>query len=261
MIQHILVAHDLSSEADVALRRAAQLARQTNARLSLLHVLNDTDEALARAHLQVHLDELGLGDLEPWIRQGRVAEEVLTQACGLEADLLVLGRHHRQSAEGFAGTTLERILLSTPAPLLLAVNPVSAPYSRALASLDFSPCASRALQAAWRLLPAGAHLRALNIHEVAEIHAPDEAELALQNELFAQLVEDIRLELDERDVELETCLLQGERSNCLDAELNEWRPQLLALGGHSRGEMSNALLGSLTRQYLDQPPCDILIAR
>lgn len=261
MIQHILVAHDLSSEADVALRRAAQLARQTDARLSLLHVLDATDEALARAHLQARLDELGLDELEPWIRRGRVAEEVLTQACGLEADLLVLGRHHRQSAEGFAGTTLERILLATPAPLLLAVNPVSTPYSRALAALDFSPCASRALQSAWGLLPAGARLRALNVIEIAEIHAPDEAELTLQGELFGQLVEDLQLELDERDVELETRLRQGERSNCLDAELNEWRPQLLALGGHSRGEMSNALLGSLTRQYLDQPPCDILIAR
>jgi nucleotide-binding universal stress UspA family protein len=186
---------------------------------------------------------------------------VLTQACGLEADLLVLGRHHRQSAEGFAGTTLERILLTTPAPLLLAVNPDYSPYARALAALDFSPCATRALQKAWQMLPADAQLRALNINEVAEVHAPDEGELSLQRELFGQLVEDIQLELDDRGAHLQTSLRQGERSNCLDAELREWRPQLLALGGHSRGEMSNALLGSLTRQYLDQPPCDILIAR
>src|SRR5690606_1763139 len=39
------------------------------------------------------------------------------------------------------------------------------------------------------------------------------------------------------------------------------RPQLLALGGHSRGELSSALLGSLTRQFLEQPPCDVLVAR
>lgn len=261
MIQHILVAHDLSSEADVALRRGAQLARQDGARLSLLHVLDEVDEALALAQLQARLDELGLADLQPWIRRGRVAEEVITQACGLEADLLVLGRHRRQSAEGFAGTTLERILLNAPAPLLLAVHPVSSPYTRALAALDFSPCASRALQHAWRLLPAGSRLRALNIDEVAEIHAPDEAEPTLQGELFGQLIEEIQAELDAREVKLETRLRQGERSNCLDAELREWRPQLLALGGHSRGEMSSALLGSLTRQYLEQPPCDILIAR
>lgn len=261
MIQHILVAHDLSSEADVALRRAAQLARQTDARLSLLHVLEGTDAALALAQLQGRLDELGFAEVEPWIRQGRVAEEVMTQTCGLEADLLVLGRHHRDSAVGFAGTTLERILLTTPAPLLLAVHPVDTPYSRALAALDFSPCASRALQTAWDLLPAGATLRALNVLEIAEIHGLDQAELALQGELFGQLLEDLQLELDERAVKLDTGLRQGERSNCLDTELCEWRPQLLALGSHSRGEMSNALLGSLTRQYLEQPPCDILITR
>jgi nucleotide-binding universal stress UspA family protein len=38
------------------------------------------------------------------------------------------------------------------------------------------------------------------------------------------------------------------------------QPQLLALGSHSRSTMSEALLGSLTREYLDQPPCDVLIA-
>ncbi|MDF5938316.1 universal stress protein [Pseudomonas aeruginosa] len=38
MIRHLLVAHDLTPEADVALARAAQLARQHDARVSLLHV-------------------------------------------------------------------------------------------------------------------------------------------------------------------------------------------------------------------------------
>src|SRR5690606_42054707 len=156
MVQHILVAHDLSPEADLALHRAAQLARQRQARLSLLHVLakeaGPIGEQRARDHLQERLQACAYAGLEPWIRRGQPAEEVLTQARGLEVDLLVLGQHHRQSPLGCAGTTLERILLATPAPMLLVIGEPHAPYDQALAALDFSPCARRAMQCAWALL-------------------------------------------------------------------------------------------------------------
>lgn len=261
MVQHILVAHDLSSEADIALQRGAQLAQQRKARLSLMHVLGEHDEEKAvRDLLQTRLESVGFPDITPWIRRGRPVEEILTQATGLEADLLVLGQHHQHSPEGFAGTTLERILLGSPIPLLLAVSSSPA-YTRALAAMDYSRCASRALRVAWKLLPPSAELTALNIHETAEIHQPDEDELVLQRELFEQLIADLSCELEDSCARLVSSLRHGERSNCLDAAIRELQPQLLVLGSHSRGEMSSALLGSLAREYLEQPPCDILIAR
>lgn len=261
MLQHILVAHDLSPEADLALARAAQLAQQARARLSVLNVLEgDADEQRARTTLITALERHAPGQEPLWIRQGRAADEILTQTAGLEADLLVMGRHHRLSPQGFAGTTLEQVLQSSPAPLLLAVAPV-APYSKALAALDYSGCASRALQTAWGLLSATGELTALNIHEVSELQQPEESELVLQQELFDQLVADLRAGLAVGDDRLHASLRYGERNNCLDSAIAAVQPQLLALGSHSRGEISDALLGSLTRQYLDQPPCDILIAR
>jgi len=264
-VQHILVAHDLSPDADLALRRAAQLTHQTGARISLLYVLDErasaADEQDARALLQERLQRNGLSHIEPWIRRGPPVEEILTQAQGLEADLLVLGQHHRGSSQGFAGTTLERIMLESPAPLLLATAPADTPYKRAMAALDFSRCATRAMQYAWELLGDGAQLRALHVHEMAEVHGPDYEGLALQQELFDQLIEDIQSQLPRTGAQLSHSLLQGERSNCLEAAIGDLQPQLLALGSHSRGELSSALLGSLARQFLDRPPCDILIAR
>ena len=263
MVQHILVAHDLSPEADMALSRAAQLAQQTGARLSVLHVLTGQPDAKEQQHAQVYLhtrlERHGLAQLQPWIREGRAAEEILTQAAGLEIDLLIMGRHHRQSPQGFVGTTLEQVLQSCPAPLLLAVTP-AAPYSRALAALDYSDCASRALQSAWQLMPAGSALTALNIYESSEVCPPESAELTLQHELFDQLVADLRRHLADTGAQLQSSLRYGERNNCLDSAIAAVQPQLLALGSHSRGTMSEALLGSLTREYLDQPPCDVLIA-
>lgn len=257
MLQHILVAHDLSPEADLALQRATQLARQHGARLSLVHVLAPgSDAEAARARLAAALAS------EPHLRRGPVVEEILALARGLEADLLVLGAHHRQSPEGFAGTTLERILQHSPAPVLLAVSPAPQPWSRGLVALDFSPCASRALRQAWALLADGGALHALHIDEVAQVHAAeDPGAVEFERELFDRLVADEQAALPVRDVQLSHELREGERESCLQAVLAERRTQLLALGGHSRGELADALLGSLTLQCLHQPPCDVLVVR
>lgn len=52
MFSHILIAHDLSLESDIALQRAAQLANQHHARLTLLHVVEGHPDAKALAELQ-----------------------------------------------------------------------------------------------------------------------------------------------------------------------------------------------------------------
>ncbi|MBE0834257.1 universal stress protein, partial [Escherichia coli] len=66
MIRHLLVAHDLTPEADVALARAAQLARQHDARVSLLHVYDPGLSASAvktvSAMLQLKRKEAGLDE-------------------------------------------------------------------------------------------------------------------------------------------------------------------------------------------------------
>lgn len=263
MPQHILVAHDLSPEADLALQRAALLARRHGARLSLLHVqaVQTGDPDAARRQLAARLQPLALPQASVLLRSGPAAEEILGQAHGLETDLLVLGAHHRDSPEGFAGTTLERILQHSPAPVLLAVAAASVPWQNVLVALDFSPCASRALRQAARLLEPGARLHALHVDEVAPLHAGENPEeLAFQTELFEHLVAEERTRLP-AGVQLDHELRSGERNACLRAVLAERRPQLLALGSHSRGELADALLGSLTLQCLRHPPCDVLVTR
>ena len=263
MVQHILVAHDLSPQADLALQRADLLARQLGARLSLVHVLEPgADGAAASARLTAALASCRSTRSELHLRSGHAVEEILRMVRGLEAELLVLGAHHPQSAEGFAGTTFEQLLQDCPVPLLLAVQPLWQDWQQALVALDFSPCASRALQQAWRLLPDGARLLALHIDEQAPIHALDDPdERQFQRELFERLVEDERRTLPERPLGLDQVFLSGERDHCLATLIAAEQPQLLALGAHSRGALADALLGSLALQLLRQPPCDILLVR
>lgn len=258
MLKHILIAHDLSPEADQALRRAEQLARRQGARLSLVHVLGEgADEAAARTRLAAAAPHAELR-----LARGRAAVEIPALAGWLQADLLVLGDHHRDSPQGFSGATLEQILQRCPTPVLLAVRADPAPWQRALVPLDFSPCASRALQRAATLLEPEAQLHVAHVHEVAALHAGDDPEeLAFQRELFERLLEEEHARLDAEAPPLRPAWRAGERDQCLQQLIDELQPHLLALGSHSRGALADALLGSLALQMLRQPPCDVLLVR
>lgn len=265
MPQHILLAHDLSSQADRALQRAALLARQHAARLTVLHVhpaaAGEVEVADIRRQLEQRLENCAQPQADLLLHTGKPSEEILRQARGLEADLLVLGAHRRGGAEGFAGTTLERVLQHSPAPVLLAVTSEPAPWRKVLVALDFSPCASRALRQAARLVEPAARLHAVHVDEMAPLHAMDDPEeLAFETALFDSLVAEERAQLPE-GLQLDHELRAGERCACLQAVLAEQQPQLLALGSHSRGELADALLGSLTLHCLRHPPCDVLVTR
>jgi len=271
MVKHILIAHDLSPEADIALDRAIQLAGQLRARLTLLHVassqpspallarLRSAEEQTLNSHLQGH----PLPDVQLRLEVGPHPAELILQYIGLgNCDLLVVGSHHRQSSQGLAGSVRERLLEASPIPVLIAIDPATPCYERALVAIDFSPCASRALRAAWPLVPLGAQLHALHVHEVAAIHAEDNPdERAFQQSLFERFIGSEFVALPPRAVQFSHGFQSGERYDCLESALASQRPQLLALGGHSRDALSERLLGSLTRYYLDNPPCDLLIAR
>ncbi|GAB3368651.1 universal stress protein [Azotobacter armeniacus] len=271
MAKHILIAHDLSPEADIALRRAIQLAVQQQARLTLLHVASSQPSPALLARLRSaeeqtlanHLQGQPALDVQLRLEVGPHPAELILQYISLgNCDLLVLGSHHRHPRQDFAGSVQERILEASPIPVLVAVGPPVAPYGRALAAIDFSPCASRALRAAWQLLPLGAQLQALHVQEVAAIHAGDNPdERAFQQSLFERFIDAEFTALPPRAVQFSHSFQSGERHDCLEAALASQRPQLLALGGHSRDALSERLLGSLTRDYLDNPPCDLLVMR
>ena len=164
MYRNLLVAHDLSVEADIAVRRAAKLARQHGASVTLLHVIEeffpdrmmDTVREAAEVALRDAARASDIADYQLVIRQGRAANTVTQAVQELGADLLVIGAHHQQLLERFDGTTLERIARHCRAPILLAVEESAAPYTKALAGLDLSGLARRLPPAGTRRRAAGA---------------------------------------------------------------------------------------------------------
>ncbi len=271
-MKHIMVAHDLSDKAKIALQRGVQLARQHQARLSVLYVLEDhlpkvvleKQMLVADTLISQQLLECQAEDAHILIKMGRPAQAIVAAQQAHSVDFLVMGDHHQDSPEYFSGTTLERVLQRSAVPVLLAVETQMQAYERALVPLDFSLCACHALQHVFKLLPDKATIHALHVLEMAEVHGSgngDDSEISWQASLFDQLVQDERAKLPEAGPQISHELRQGELHNCLAQVIAEQQPHVLALGKHGRGILADALLGSLAQHFLGSPPCDVLVVK
>jgi len=267
-IKHIMVAHDLSEHAHIALQRAANLARQHGARLTVLHVMESHLPQAVLKQNQTAAEELigqqiaGVGvQAELIVVIGRPAQSIVAQQRARSVDLLVMGDHHQDSPQYFMGTTLERVLQRSSAPVLLAINAEPAVYQQALIPMDFSRCACNALHAANALLSEQATIHAVHILEHAQMQTCDTDEHEWQEELFAQLIVDEQKKMPEQGPHISHALHQGELHSCLSEIIAQQKPQLLAVGKHGRGVLADVLLGSLAQYFLEHPPCDVLLVR
>ena len=264
MTEHILIAHDLRSTADLALRRAAQLARQHGAKLTLLHVFDPKLDHAERERIEQALDR-SLTEFAPpgsqlHLCQGKPAEGVLEQVQQSGADLLVLGAHH-QRHEFFSGTTLDRIARRCPVPLLLVARDEATPYRSAVAAIDFSLCACTALHQGCLLLPSDASIHAMHVFEPQKNGVVAEAELLTQRALIDQLILDEAQRLPADAPKLTHEVKVGGILRSLQEHITQQQPQLLVLGSHGRSALSQALLGSLAQHYLHKAPCDVFVVR
>ncbi|MDY0205562.1 MAG: universal stress protein [Pseudomonas sp.] len=269
-MKHIMVAHDLSDNAKVALQRGVQLAQQHQARLSVLYVLEnhlpmvviEKQMLTADALINQQLKDSGAQNAQVLIKMGRPAQVIVAAQKAHSVDFLVMGDHHQDSPEYFSGTTLERVLQRSAVPVLLAIETEMQAYQRALVPLDFSLCACHALHHVFKVLPETAKIHALHVLEMAEVHGGDsDSEITWQTSLFDQLVDDERAKLPEIGPQISHELRQGELHNCLAQVIAEQQPQILAIGKHGRGILADALLGSLAQHFLEYPPCDVLVVK
>jgi len=139
LFQHLLVPHDFSPHSDRALQAAIGLAKQTGARIRLLHIFESPQATFepygilplephlievpqsARERLQQELDrvlEAGL-EGEAFVREGRAVESILAEIASSGADLVVMGSHGWTGvAHALLGSVAERIIRLSPTPVL-----------------------------------------------------------------------------------------------------------------------------------------------
>ena len=173
-IATILVATDLSPDGNNAVWRAALLARELDAHLTLLHVVDtagfkpwrdwfsrplDIDLRAERARTTLRQLAAALAarhDVAATVevRVGDPRAELL--AAGARADLLVVGQRGRKVWRRLLiGSTADRMLHASPVPLLVVKRKAHAPYQRVLVPVDLTPIADAAVQVGAWLAPSG----------------------------------------------------------------------------------------------------------
>jgi universal stress protein A len=135
--RHILLAVDLSPDADAIGQRAADLARRLGAELSLLHVVeqvpvdpaNDVmvpervllDNQLvesAREALDALARRLGMTDSPRLVELGVTKNEIIRIAREQGTDLIVVGSHERHGLSLLLGSTANAVLHHAPCDVL-----------------------------------------------------------------------------------------------------------------------------------------------
>jgi nucleotide-binding universal stress UspA family protein len=139
-IRTILYPTDFSECSEYAFALACSLARDYNARLVVLHVMQlppaipgeaglivaESDEyrAYAKDQLLRYQPTDGVR-LEHWLETGEAETEIVRLARKLNADLIVMGTHGRTGlGRLLLGSVAEHVLRKAPCPVLTVKNPI-----------------------------------------------------------------------------------------------------------------------------------------
>ena len=273
-LQTIMVATDLSERSDRAMRRATLMAREFNAGLVLVHVVDDDTPARIAEREREAADELlreqaaTLRDRDGVACDVRVVLAdpflgIVEAAQAIAPDLLIIGPHRRQVLRDvFIGTTAERTIHSVDCPVLMANAAPVAAYRHLLLTTDLSESSGRSLERAARLRD-GWHSHATLLHlfepppewgessdDSSGRNAPAEAARA-EVEAFVDGLEPGGLELAVRAVD------SSPARGVLDAAV-ELDADLVMVGTRGSGGLARFLIGSVAEEILRRADRDVL---
>lgn len=289
-IKTIVTGLALEVDDDPVAARAIQLARQHDARLVVVHAIEDPAAGEQTPPLpadpQAVLDVLATSvrnrletmfavaacKVEILIEADR-AHEMLEQAVtDHRADLLVIGPGKTQSIrDRIFGSTANRVVRAAPCPVLVVKRPVAGPYRQAVAAIDFSPSAAVAARHAALLAPEAL----LDLVHAVDIPLPFEQAMLKTGTPQAEIDQYRKARANAARKDLRQLLFaqhgfpKGTRLRVVHAaatralvrEARRRRTDLVALGAQGAKPVSRFFLGSVARKVLEAATCDVLIAR
>lgn len=289
--ESILVATDFSATAQAGVEWAMEIARNHDARLTLVHALllpnRATDfvptesgitDALWQA-AQRRMDEAaatvresGL-DVTAEVRLGLSSEALLEAIREHDPDLVVLGtRGHTGLKHLLLGSTAERVVQHSPCPVL-TIHPGDADRHRRVRTIliptDFSPESILAHSPALRLVQplAGSRIILLNVYHLPyeyTVYGTIPTALNFREDVqskSAERLEELAAPLRAEGVEIETVTTEGYPPEVIAEEAASRDVDLIAMGTHGRSGIAHLLLGSTTRRVVQIAPCPVLTMR
>lgn len=276
----ILLATDLSAQGDRALDRAVVLARQRNARLIAVHVLEPGMSAAAGgapswhrlsedhrewARYRMDLDLAGAGiDSEIRVESGDPAEQILLLAQASGCGLVVTGVGRNESlGKLLLGSTVRKLVRHLALPVLVVKNRPHGPYPNGIVATDFSPESGQALRMAAQWMT-GTPLTLFHACDTAlgmpgdAARAPESLQRDLDHEMHRFLEGVAGLP---PGVPADRVVQYGEPETLLSEYVFRTRCDLVVAGAQRMKGIMGAMVGSVAERLLESLPSDVMLVR
>lgn len=274
----ILLATDLDGRCDRALDRAVGLARQWQAKLVVVTVVesapvpppraddpvpDQASRAALRAAARLRRDVgpaiRGL-DFELLVREGPVGECIQAVAEETGCSLVVTGvAHDALFGRHLLGSTVSWLARQGRQPLLVVRDRAHAPYARVVVASDFSPSSARALDVARALFP-DAGTTVFSAFDVPYLGLRDgdrDEGLARAHEATLQAAREFVAAHGHAG--LGVAAARGDAASRLAEYAAGNEADLVVVASHGRSALFHLVLGSVAREVLDASPCDTLL--
>ncbi|PWE27271.1 hypothetical protein C4N9_18390 [Pararhodobacter marinus] len=260
----VIAATDLTDRSAPVAARARSLARSRGAQVLLAHVRGDDTRKIAAADLEASLHEIAAEAGADGVRllDGPVQTALADLARAEGAGLIVLGPHReRRVLDLLRLTTMERVVLAAPCPVLIARLPVHRPYRQVLLATDFSAASAQALICAARVAPEA------EFHAIHALQVPLGREKATMRARAEQAREAFLARPGLPPLAEPPEIVEGGVHQVLAFRHRELDADLLCLGTQSDApadeperKPAEPRLGNYARDLVRVPPSDVLIA-
>jgi universal stress protein E len=279
-VRRILCATDLTARSKAAWHRAVSLARQTGARLTVLHVVDsDQSERVARMRANRAYVELlsqadrvfgsAAGFIDVVVRRGSVRDVIAKTAHEWDADLIVVAAPKSRRLDSIVGTTAERLVRMSKRPVLVVRRDVQDGYGKVAIAADLSSASLPMMRTAIRLAALD-HASTTIVHAIHPSYDGAMRSVGLDESTIAryqrssQAVARQRLQAIVADAGLSPgstrVVVRGDPPPAAIRAVIEYeRPELLAIGASRWFLLERLLIGSVADRMLRAAPCDVLV--
>ena len=270
MYEDILVATDGQSGTDRAVARGLYLARTFDADIHAVFVLGEDLEGELSDPVRARGEET-LAELADWgadlgvtvetvLREGVPAETIGDVAAERDVDLVVMGTRAREAERRYIGSTTQRVLVRSPAPVVAVPlgdeglpDPGYRAFDRVVIPTDGSDLAERAASHGLRVAAHyGADVRIVYVVDTTTHELVDTSRSILGplREGGQNAVEEIAGAARDRNLPVSTTILDGTPAEEIRGYVSGTGGDLVAMGTHGTGTTREAILGSTVTRVL-----------
>ena len=158
-VYRILVAIDMSKMAEEALKRAIIIAKEKNAQLLVIHVIEpffiefpfipSVDEKDLKREVKEQVDRLTVkAGIEHtlFVESGSAASSIILASQKTKADLVIIGTHDKNDLKSnYFGSTALEVIQKTHIPVLIVKNEVNNMYKKMLLATNLSDYSKKSI--------------------------------------------------------------------------------------------------------------------